>query len=341
MTELGSILGDIIYMVEDKKPAVRHINLDMKKMLKRMKQIHKEVSDHLEIAPKDAQLTKGCHKCDSTQPQKPRSNSPAATMPGKQTAKCPKSRNTGRSVPSTVGELVMEIFTVLMRTSCNVHPQLITQPRSDAGFKGKVSGIRRTAAGEIPLRMNKASDESTGRLQKAIQDAIVEQAEVKAMADKVTVEIRDIAKWTTSDEVLEAVFQAIDCDLSSEAVPKLRPAYQGTQTATLILPKNIADHILNLGKLRIGWAVCRMRAKLEARRCFNCLNFGHIAARCRSKFDASKLCLNCGGQNHAAKDCSSEAACIICKRSGENNTAHSTLIKLCPRYLEAIRKLTN
>ncbi|KAL7723847.1 hypothetical protein ACLKA6_010356 [Drosophila palustris] len=217
-------------------------------------------------------------------------------MLGKQTAKSPKSRNTGLSVPSPVGELNngnphRPDVSIVQRppTADNSRWQKVgnrakqtkkRNPRSDAvmirckekdayaqvlkavhseasiqGFKDKVSGIRRTAAGEILLRMNKASDESTGRLQKAIQDAIGEQAEVKAIADKVTVEIRDIAEWTTSDEVLEAVFQAIDCDLSSEAVPKLRPAYQGTQTATLTLPKNIADHILNLGKMRIGWAV--------------------------------------------------------------------------------------
>ncbi|KAM8701847.1 hypothetical protein ACLKA7_004892 [Drosophila subpalustris] len=156
-------------------------------------------------------------------------------------------------------------------------------------FKNKVSGIRRTAAGEILLRMTKASDECTGKLQKAIQEAIGKQAEVKAIADKVTLEIRDIAEWTTSEEVLEAVFKAIDCDLSSEATPKLRPAYQGTQTATLILPRDIADQILKLGKMRIGWAVCRLRAKVEPRRCFKCLNFGHIASRCRTQDLLAKI----------------------------------------------------
>ncbi|KAM8702461.1 hypothetical protein ACLKA7_001792 [Drosophila subpalustris] len=214
-----------------------------------------------------------------------------------------------------------------MQTS-NSYAQVLKVVHSGAAiqeFKNKVSGIRRTAAGEILLRMTKASDECTGKLQKAIQEAIGKQAEVKAIADKVTLEIRDIAEWTTSEEVLEAVFKAIDCDLSSEAAPKLRPAYQGTQTATLILPRDIADQILKLGKMRIGWAVCRLRAKVEPRRCFKCLNFGHIASRCRSKYDATKLCFNCGGENHTAKDCSSISACIICQRYGEKNTAHGTL----------------
>ncbi|KAM8701821.1 hypothetical protein ACLKA7_000670 [Drosophila subpalustris] len=71
-------------MVEDKKLAVRHINVDMKNMLKRMKQIQHTVSDHLEWDPKDAQHTNGCPKCDSAQHQKTRCVSPATITSGKQ-----------------------------------------------------------------------------------------------------------------------------------------------------------------------------------------------------------------------------------------------------------------
>ncbi|KAM8702460.1 hypothetical protein ACLKA7_001791 [Drosophila subpalustris] len=101
MMELGGILGEIIYMVEDKKPAVRHINVDMKNMLKRMKQIQQTVSEHLERDPKDAQHTNGCPKCDSAQHQKTRCASPATITSGKQATKSPKARNTKQAAPST------------------------------------------------------------------------------------------------------------------------------------------------------------------------------------------------------------------------------------------------
>ncbi|KAL7726489.1 hypothetical protein ACLKA6_001111 [Drosophila palustris] len=101
MMELGGILGEIIYMVEDKKPAVRHIIVDMKNMLKRMKQIQQTVSDHLERDPNDTQHTNGCPKCDSAQHQKTRCVSPATITSGKQATKSLKARNTEQAAPST------------------------------------------------------------------------------------------------------------------------------------------------------------------------------------------------------------------------------------------------
>jgi len=369
-------------MVEDKKPVVRHINQEMKKMLKRMQKIEEQVSAHLEASPKDTQHTKGCSNCDATQRKDAKREDLVTTLPGKVSTKSMPLRNIERPASqlceqNIINDCPRDIAVAIpcpqqpekskwqkvgKRTKKNpiyncrpdavmiqckekeAYAQVLKAVQNDGTiqeFKHNVAGIRRTAAGELLLRMTKASDECTGKLQKAIQNIIGEQAVVKAIADKVTLEIRDIAEWTTSDEVLEAVFRAIDCDLSAEAAPKLRPAYQGTQTATLILPKDIAEQILKLNKIRIGWSICRLRAKVEPRRCYRCLSFGHIASRCRSKHDATKLCFNCGGENHASKDCKLTAVCILCKRSGEQNTAHSTLSKLCPRYIEAVRTHTN
>lgn len=92
-------------------------------------------------------------------------------------------------------------------------------------FKDKVAGVRRTAAGEVRLRLTKSSQ------------ALGDQAVVKTMADKATLEITDIAEWTNSADVLEVVFRAIDSDLSVEAAPKLRPAYQGTRRYRLSCPR--------------------------------------------------------------------------------------------------------
>ncbi|KAM8702483.1 hypothetical protein ACLKA7_001814 [Drosophila subpalustris] len=351
LVELGDILDEILYMVEEKKPAVRHINMDMKERLRRMKQIHQEVSAKLEKVPVSPQRTERCtntsvsHETNRDGPVR-RTTEAQPEIHVIDTTPPPEKPKWQKVVkrPKQLKHNSRPDAVMIKCKEKEAYAQVLKAVHGDGAlqeYKDKVSGIRRTAAGEVLLRMTKASDETTGKLQKAIQSLIGDRGEVKALADKVALEIRDIAEWTTSDEVLAAVFKNIEGDISAESAPKLRPAYQGTQTATLTLPKDIAEHLLKLGKIRIGWSVCRLRTEIEPRRCYKCLSFGHIASRCRSKYDAAKLCFNCGGGNHAAKDCKSNANCILCKRTGEQNTAHSTLSKLCPRYLEAVRNCTN
>jgi len=64
-----------------------------------------------------------------------------------------------------------------------------------------------------------------------------------------------------------------------------------------------------------------------------------IAARCISKHDASKECFDCGSADHAAKDCKSTPACILCIRSREEHTIHSTGSFKWAAYKEAVGEL--
>ncbi|BFF88733.1 uncharacterized protein DMAD_07659 [Drosophila madeirensis] len=112
-------------------------------------------------------------------------------------------------------------------------------------FRDSVSAIRRTAAGELLLQMGKHGDGATAKLLKAFQTKVGNIAEVKAISEKVLIEVRDISEWTTPEEVLEAIFAKIDGDLPTESVPKLRKAYRGTLTANILLPKKTADKLLH------------------------------------------------------------------------------------------------
>lgn len=90
----------------------------------------------------------------------------------------------------------------------------------------------------------KPEDESTTKLQNAVMEAVGNSADVKTISDRVLIEIRDIPEWSTSDDVLGAVFAKMKEDLSAEALPKLRKAYRGTQTATMLLPQD-CEHTLS------------------------------------------------------------------------------------------------
>ncbi|KAM8702705.1 hypothetical protein ACLKA7_000835 [Drosophila subpalustris] len=197
-------------------------------------------------------------------------------------------------------------------------------------YKDNVRGVRRTAAGEVLLQMSKTADDATSKLHHAVQKALGESANVTVISDKVRLEIRDLPEWASAEDVTLAILKHMEGDLPVESAPKLRKGYRGTQIASMFLNKAIAVTLLALRDIRIGWALCSIRSTVDPRRCYKCLEFGHTAARCRSKHDASKKCFNCGGEGHSSKDCTHMASCILCTRAGAQNKAHNTLSKGCP-----------
>ncbi|KAL7726028.1 hypothetical protein ACLKA6_005775 [Drosophila palustris] len=207
-------------------------------------------------------------------------------------------------------------------------------------YKENVRGVRRTAAGEVLLQMSKTADNTTSKLHHAVQKALGETANVIVISDKVRLEIRDLPEWATAEDVTLAVLKHIEGDLPVESAPKLRKGYRGTQIASMFLTKAMADTLLAMRDIRIGWALCSIRSTVDPRRCYKCLEFGYTAARCRSKHDASKKCFNCGGEGHSSKDCTNTSSCILCARAGAQNTGHHTLSKGCPLAAQDLFKQT-
>ncbi|KAL7727239.1 hypothetical protein ACLKA6_015997 [Drosophila palustris] len=207
-------------------------------------------------------------------------------------------------------------------------------------YKENVRDVRRTAAGEVLLQMSKTADNTFSKLHHAVQKALGETANVTVISDKVRLEIRDLPEWATAEDVTLAVRKHIEGDLPVESAPKLRKGYRGTQVASMFLTKAMADTLLAMRDIRIGWALCSIRSTVDPRRCYKCLEFGPTAARCRSKHDASKKCFNCGGEGHSSKDCTNTSSCILCARAGAQNTGHHTLSKGCPLAAQDLLKQT-
>ncbi|XP_070144949.1 uncharacterized protein [Drosophila kikkawai] len=181
-----------------------------------------------------------------------------------------------------------------------------TEP-SLQGLKNSVQGVRRTANGGLLLRMQKPLDPATQQLQAAIKTAISGKAEVTVMHETVQVEIHDLDDMTSGEEVTMALFAGEECDISGDSAPRMRKAFGGTQIATVNLRPEHARRLLEKGKIRIGWVVCRIRQKTEPKRCFKCMGFGHNAVRCRAPEATAKTtqdsCFKCGGTGHKHKTC--------------------------------------
>jgi len=102
---------------------------------------------------------------------------------------------------------------------------------------------------------------------------------VAMLEDTVQVEIRDLDEMTTCEELLKAVYDEEECDIPAGAAPRMRKAYGGTQTATVHIRPEHAQRILGKGKIRVGWLVCRIRQKMEPKRCYKCMGLGHMSDR--------------------------------------------------------------
>ena len=85
---------------------------------------------------------------------------------------------------------------------------------------------------------------------------------------------------------------------------------------------------VNKDKAVIGLTSCKVYDKKQAKRCFNCQDYGHLAKDCPEATVPS--CGKCG-ENHRTDHCTSEERnCVNCKRHGNPDAKHSVFYYNCP-----------
>ncbi|XP_036322300.1 uncharacterized protein LOC118736311 [Rhagoletis pomonella] len=203
-----------------------------------------------------------------------------------------------------------------------------------------VSRIRKTVKGEILLQLKETQIKDTGELKSKIGRLLGDQAQIRALTHETMVEIRDLDEITTKENIAEAIRNQIKelNHLNESAIKSIRAAYAGTQTAVVNLPAQEARLLLDAQKIKIGWVVCRVREKPNPKKCFRCLEYGHIARDCKNAEDRSQCCLKCGENGHFAKACDKKPHCRACKNQGRKNTEHQIGSWRCPLYQEACKK---
>lgn len=215
--------------------------------------------------------------------------------------------------------------------------QVKTDPKLNV-LGENVRNIRKTEKGELLLELNRPAHQNTAVFRKSIEETLGTVAEVRALTQEAMLEIKDLDEVTTKEDVYDAIKRMSDKFemVQQSAVKTIRRAYGGTQTATIGLSPALANILLQEGKIRIGWVLCRVREKIVPRRCFKCLNFGHTAVRCTSLNDFSKSCLRCGESGHKIKTCTNSPNCLLC-RDRDSNPNHVTGSVICPHYRRAIQ----
>lgn len=143
-------------------------------------------------------------------------------------------------------------------------------------------------------------------------------------------EVKEVSKWKPRLKVVgieedlpeEDLKQCIikqnsfirnDSDLKIKVVKKTKSGFMAILEVDAELFRSIMDH----GKLKIKWNICKVFECLDILRCYQCLGFNHKSVDCRSVKGNVQVCAACGG-DHKERDCKSkEMRCINCVRANE------------------------
>ena len=223
------------------------------------------------------------------------------------------------------------------------YADILRKVRSEPSLKHLgdcVQNVRRTQKGELLLQFKRTEQGSPATHKSNVEKALQEHVEVKLLRHEKVIEIKDIDEITTAEEVIEALEKQIPQG-SLARVVKMRKAYGGTQIATISVQAKEAPKYLEMGKVRIGWTICRIKEKHQLVQCYKCLQYGHIARYCKNEKDMSKLCFRCGCTQHKAKDCSAEPRCLLCKDGENKDDKHAMGSRKCPYYQSALKGKLN
>ena len=179
--------------------------------------------------------------------------------------------------------------------------------------------IRKTRKGDLLLQMSE-SGAKIAELQQSLNEVLGEEATAKVLSHRVTLEIRDMDGITKKEEISAAIKDQFQIEEVPAEKITIHKVYR-EQIATFSLPAENAKALLEVGKIKIGWIVSRIREVTPVTKCFKCLENGHIAKHCKNE-DRSKLCRKCGIEGHIAKDCQNAPSCMFCKNDPKKDASH-------------------
>ncbi|KAI8120523.1 hypothetical protein CVS40_8204 [Lucilia cuprina] len=235
----------------------------------------KRSRDSGEGSPK-IQATKRSKKADKLQKEKQEREGPRPEEPPLEENKTWKTVK-NKSKPRKRRNAAM-IITAKGGTS---YADILKQLKGDPSLKDvgeSVSRIRRTQKGELLLEINTNDQASVDLFRGQMKKSIGPKADIMTRRQETIIECRDIDEVTTKDDIRNAFLTQLGVsEMKLEDIKSLRRAYGGTQTATISLPSEICYRLLQIGKVKIGWVVCRIRERVNIRQCYRCLGYAHLA----------------------------------------------------------------
>lgn len=153
------------------------------------------------------------------------------------------------------------------------------------------------------------------------------------------------------------IIRGVPCDINSQSLPGMiasanlanmkpddikvvyvyprRRDYDNT-SVVIETSARVRSALLDLDRVYIGYAACRIEDHVRVIQCFKCLRFGHLAKECKEPND---VCGHCMGV-HETRSCSrtQKLCCRNCHEAKNNDTAHSAMdVEKCPVLARRVR----
>lgn len=243
--------------------------------------------------------------------EKPKSRSQPMTDEKKESSETNKNKKTRTGEPKPE--------TILVKISGKSYAEtlrLVKQTVNPSEIGVDIKGIRKTKKDEVLVTIKSGTDKSAS-LKREI-DRKLPAATTVLLVKKRILHIRDMDETSTVEEVKDAICKSISISPDKIDLRALRPAYGGRQHITAVMAEYDALKLLELGKIKIGWVMCRILERVLETKCYKCWKYGHTKHQCNGPA-REHLCLKCGQEGHKAISCKNEPYCLHCNKEGHSS----------------------
>ncbi|KAL4126185.1 hypothetical protein QTP88_010411 [Uroleucon formosanum] len=161
-----------------------------------------------------------------------------------------------------------------------------------------VKGAKRSKAGGIIIEVDGKDD--ADRLTEEIREVVGAAAAVRRPTRSTPILILDVPNWIEEAEVISHL---VNFDSSFGDCQIRISDNQGSRTVFCRIPMKIASKVTDAGRIRIGWAMCRVKLlERKDKVSYKCQGTGHVAAACNSEAKP-KACFTCKSLEHLARKC--------------------------------------
>lgn len=198
--------------------------------------------------------------------------------------------------------------------------------------------MRKTRNGDVLLEIG-ANSKNNQEFGSRLKEIMKEEATVKCLEPKETIEIRDLDDITTTDEIEEAILRETKLDTLEMKLSLIETNSRGLKLAIVEMSARLANKVLELPNIKIGWVRCRIRKRLKVKRCYRCFGYGHHQSECEGpNRKGEQWCIQCEEKGHIKKGCQSAPSCFLSTEKHLKSTSHLPGSGKCQIFRKALEK---